>query len=75
MSIKYLGDNQLNQIQQSQNDSPWAKLVAQAEMLNRDKLRQPQGEAPKGTVAGDIQQQILNTQMDAYNRKIGRAHV
>ena len=68
MSIKFLGDNQLNQIQNSPNDSPWAKLIAQAEMLDRNKLRQPQGQAPQGTVASNIQQQLLNDQMQAYDK-------
>lgn len=63
MSIKYLQDQQLNQIQQSPNDSPWAKLVAQSEMLERNKMRQPQGQAPQGTVAGNIQQQLIDAQM------------
>lgn len=68
MSIKFLGDNQLNQIQNSPNDSPWAKLIAQAEMLDRNKLRQPQGQVPQGTVASNIQQQLLNDQMQVYDK-------
>lgn len=63
MSIKYLQDQQLNQVQQSPNNSPWAKLVAQSEMLERNKMRQPQGQAPQGTVAGNIQQQLIDAQM------------
>ena len=68
MSIKYLGDNQLNQIQNNPNDTPWAKLIAQSEMLERSKMRQPQGQYPQGTVAGNIQQQLLNDQAQQYNR-------
>jgi hypothetical protein len=63
MSIKYLQDQQLNRVQQSPNNSPWAKLVAQSEMLERNKMRQPQGQAPQGTVAGNIQQQLIDAQM------------
>lgn len=63
MSIKYLQDQQLNQVQQNPNNSPWAKLVAQSEMLERNKMRQPQGQAPQGTVAGNIQQQLIDAQM------------
>jgi hypothetical protein len=63
MSIKYLQDQQLNQVQQSPNNSPWAKLIAQSEMLERNKMRQPQGQAPQGTVAGNIQQQLIDAQM------------
>ena len=62
MSIKYLQDQQLNQVQQSPNNSPWAKLVAQSEMLERNRMRQPQGQAPQGTVAGNIQQQLMAAQ-------------
>ena len=81
MSIKYLGDNQLNQIQNDPNDTPWAKLIAQSEMLERNKMRQPQGQFPQGTVASAIQQQLLNNQMQQANQvqgldaEIGRAHV
>jgi len=71
MSIKYLGDNQLNQIQNDPNDTPWAKLIAQSEMLERSKMRQPQGRYPQGTVASDIQQQLLNDQMQQANRLQG----
>ena len=63
MSIKYLQDQQLNQVQQSPNNSPWAKLIAQSEMLERNRMRQPQGQAPQGTVAGNIQQQLIDAQM------------
>ena len=69
MSIKYLQDQQLNQVQQNPNDSPWAKLVAQAEMLERNKMRQPQGQAPQGTVAGTIQQQLIDAQMKQESEK------
>ena len=64
MSIKFLQDQQLNQIQRSPMDSPWAKLVAQSEMLDRSKLRQPQGQAPQGTVADDIQQALIAAQQN-----------
>jgi hypothetical protein len=69
MSIKYLQDQQLNQVQQSPNNSPWAKLVAQSEMLERNKMRQPQGQAPQGTVAGNIQQQLMATQQQEGERE------
>ena len=69
MSIKYLQDQQLNQVQQSPNDSPWAKLVAQSEMLERNKMRQPQGQAPQGTVAGNIQQQLMAAQQQEGERQ------
>ena len=71
MSIKYLGDNQLNQIQNNPNDTPWAKLIAQSEMLERNKMRQPQGQYPQGTVAGNIQQQLLNDQAQQFNQVQG----
>ena len=71
MSIKYLGDNQLNQIQNDPNDTPWAKLIAQSEMLERNKMRQPQGQFPQGTVASAIQQQLLNNQMQQANQVQG----
>ena len=71
MSIKYLGDNQLNQIQNNPNDTPWAKLIAQSEMLERSKMRQPQGQYPQGTVASAIQQQLLNEQMQQANQVQG----
>lgn len=71
MSIKYLGDNQLNQIQNDPNDTPWAKLIAQSEMLERNKMRQPQGQLPQGTVASAIQQQLLNDQMQQANQVQG----
>ena len=64
MSIKFLQDQQLNQIQRSPMDSPWAKLVAQSEMLDRSKLRQPQGQVPQGTVADDIQQALIAAQQN-----------
>ena len=69
MSIKYLQDQQLNQVQQSPNDSPWAKLVAQSEMLERNKMRQPQGQAPQGTVAGNIQQQLMAAQQQESEKQ------
>ena len=69
MSIKYLQDQQLNQVQQSPNNSPWAKLIAQSEMLERNKMRQPQGQAPQGTVAGNIQQQLMATQQQEGERE------
>lgn len=69
MSIKYLQDQQLNQVQRSPNDSPWAKLVAQSELLERSRMRQPQGQAPQGTVAGDIQQQLMATQQQESERQ------
>jgi len=69
MSIKYLQDQQLNQVQQSPNNSPWAKLIAQSEMLERNKMRQPQGQAPQGTVAGNIQQQLMATQQQEGERQ------
>ena len=68
MSFKYLADNQLNQIQNNPSDSPWAKLIAQAEQLERNKMRQPQGQYPQGTVANNIQQQLINDQMQQYNQ-------
>ena len=71
MSIKYLGDNQLNQILNDPNDTPWAKLIAQSEMLERNKMRQPQGQFPQGTVASAIQQQLLNDQMRQANQVQG----
>jgi hypothetical protein len=69
MSIKYLQDQQLNQVQQSPNNSPWAKLIAQSEMLERNKMRQPQGQAPQGTVAGNIQQQLMAAQEQEGERQ------
>jgi hypothetical protein len=69
MSIKYLQDQQLNQVQQSPNNSPWAKLIAQSEMLERNKMRQPQGQAPQGTVAGSIQQQLMAAQEQEGERQ------
>ena len=66
MSIRYMGDNQLIQVQNDPNNTPWAKLAAQAEMLERNTMRQPQGQMPQGTVADSIQQKML---------EIGRAHV
>jgi hypothetical protein len=69
MSIKYLQDQQLNQVQQSPNNSPWAKLIAQSEMLERNKMRQPQGQAPQGTVAGNIQQQLRAAQEQEGERQ------
>lgn len=69
MSIKYLQDQQLKQVQQSPNDSPWAKLVAQSEMLERNRMRQPQGQAPQGTVAGNIQQQLMAAQQQEGERQ------
>ena len=69
MSIKYLQDQQLNQVQQSPNNSPWAKLIAQSEMLERNKMRQPQGQAPQGTVAGNIQQQLMAAQQQESEKQ------
>ena len=69
MSIKYLQDQQLNQVQQSPNNSPWAKLIAQSEMLERNKMRQPQGQAPQGTVAGNIQQQLAAAQQQESEKQ------
>lgn len=69
MSIKYLQDQQLNQVQQSPIDSPWAKLVAQSELLERNKMRQPQGQVPQGTVAGNIQQQLAAAQQQESEKQ------
>ena len=64
-----MGDNQLNQVQNDPNNTPWAKLAAQAEMLERNTMRQPQGQMPQGTVADSIQQKMLDAQRAAYDRQ------